>query len=160
MRDLISDPAAVWALVLVVVLPVVIIGAAERWCRLAPELLQPPASRRSEIPGIELGWTTSPYPVVAVISPWNFPLILTLIDAVPALAAGCAVLAKASKVTPRFVEPLAETIDEYRRDMVPIIAPLTLLRHHLRRIPDAYLKKQSYQYHDRIPDKSRKWDLD
>jgi len=88
----------------------VIIGAVGRWCNLAPGLLEPPQPRPSEIPGIELGWTISPYPVVAVISPWNFPLILTLIDAVPALAAGCAVLAKASKVTPRFVEPLAQTI--------------------------------------------------
>jgi len=88
----------------------VIIGAVERWCRLAPELLQPPRPRKSEIPGVELSWAYSPYPVVAVISPWNFPLILTLIDAVPALAAGCAVLAKASKVTPRFVEPLSESI--------------------------------------------------
>ena len=88
----------------------VITSAIDRWCRLAPELLEPPARRQSEIPGIELGWTTTPYPVVAVISPWNFPLILTLIDAVPALAAGCAVIAKASKVTPRFVEPLAESI--------------------------------------------------
>ena len=88
----------------------VITGAIDRWCRLAPGLLQPPARRSSEIPGIELGWTASPYPVVAVISPWNFPLILPLIDTIPALAAGSAVLAKASKVTPRFVEPLAETI--------------------------------------------------
>jgi len=88
----------------------VIVGATERWCRQAPELLNPPSPRASEIPGIELSWTYSPYPVVAVISPWNFPLILTLIDAIPALAAGCAVIAKASKVTPRFVEPLAETI--------------------------------------------------
>lgn len=88
----------------------VITGAIDRWCRLAPELLAPAPHRGSEVPGIELGWTTSAYPVVAVISPWNFPLILTLIDAVPALAAGSAVLAKASKVTPRFVEPLSESI--------------------------------------------------
>jgi len=88
----------------------VIVGATERWCRQAPELLKPPQSRNSEMPGIELSWAYSPYPVVAIISPWNFPLILTLIDAVPALAAGCGVIAKASKVTPRFVEPLADTI--------------------------------------------------
>jgi acyl-CoA reductase-like NAD-dependent aldehyde dehydrogenase len=88
----------------------VIIAAIDRWCRLAPKLLEPPARRASEIPGIELSWTTTSYSVVAVISPWNFPLILTLIDAVPALAAGCAVLAKASKVTPRFVEPLSDSI--------------------------------------------------
>ncbi len=31
----------------------VITGAIDRWCRLAPGLLQPPARRSSEIPGIE-----------------------------------------------------------------------------------------------------------
>lgn len=90
----------------------IIIAAVERWRRLAPELLVPPPRRKSEVPGIELGWSYAPYPVVGVISPWNFPLVLTLIDAVPALAAGCAVLAKASKMTPRFVEPLAASIRE------------------------------------------------
>jgi acyl-CoA reductase-like NAD-dependent aldehyde dehydrogenase len=41
-----------------------------------------------------------PYPVVGVISPWNFPLILSLGDAIPALQAGCAVVVKPSEVTP------------------------------------------------------------
>ncbi len=41
-----------------------------------------------------------PYPVVGVISPWNFPLILSLGDAIPALIAGCAVVIKPSEVTP------------------------------------------------------------
>ncbi len=90
----------------------VIVAAVDRWRRTSPELLAPPAGRPSELPGIRLDWSYAPYPVVGVISPWNFPLLLTLIDAVPALAAGCAVLAKASKVTPRFVEPLAESIRE------------------------------------------------
>jgi acyl-CoA reductase-like NAD-dependent aldehyde dehydrogenase len=45
-----------------------------------------------------------------VISPWNFPLTLALIDAIPALLAGCAVLLKPSEVTPRFVEPLRKSI--------------------------------------------------
>lgn len=53
-----------------------------------------------------------PYPLVGVISPWNFPLTLSLIDAIPALAAGCAVIVKPSEVTPRFVEPLMRTIDQ------------------------------------------------
>src|SRR4029078_8737232 len=39
-----------------------------------------------------------PYPVVGVISPWNFPLILSLGDAIPALIAGCAVGAKRHEV--------------------------------------------------------------
>ena len=41
-----------------------------------------------------------PYPVVGVISPWNFPLILSLGDAIPALIAGAAVVIKPSEVTP------------------------------------------------------------
>ena len=41
-----------------------------------------------------------PYPVVGVIAPWNFPLLLTIGDAVPALAAGCAVVIKPSELTP------------------------------------------------------------
>jgi acyl-CoA reductase-like NAD-dependent aldehyde dehydrogenase len=44
--------------------------------------------------------TYRPYPVVGVISPWNFPLILAYDDAVPALTAGAAVVIKPSEVTP------------------------------------------------------------
>ncbi|NKQ58747.1 aldehyde dehydrogenase family protein [Amycolatopsis sp. K13G38] len=42
----------------------------------------------------------SPYPLVGIITPWNFPITLFLMDAAPALAAGCAVLAKPSEETP------------------------------------------------------------
>jgi acyl-CoA reductase-like NAD-dependent aldehyde dehydrogenase len=41
-----------------------------------------------------------PYPVVGFISPWNFPLILSLGDAIPALSAGAAVVIKPSEFTP------------------------------------------------------------
>lgn len=41
-----------------------------------------------------------PYPVVGVISPWNFPLLIPGADAVTALLAGAAVLLKPSEVTP------------------------------------------------------------
>jgi len=44
-----------------------------------------------------------PYPVVGIITPWNFPLALTLFDAIPALLAGAAVVTKASEFTPRAV---------------------------------------------------------
>ena len=44
--------------------------------------------------------TYRPYPVVGVISPWNFPLILALDDAIPALMAGAAVVIKPSEFTP------------------------------------------------------------
>lgn len=54
----------------------------------------------------------SPIPLIGVISPWNFPMSLSLMDAIPALLAGCAVIIKPSEVTPRFVEPLEKTIAE------------------------------------------------
>ncbi|HEX7428356.1 MAG TPA: aldehyde dehydrogenase family protein, partial [Mycobacterium sp.] len=41
-----------------------------------------------------------PYPVVGVITPWNFPFVMPAIDAIPALAAGASVLLKPSEVTP------------------------------------------------------------
>jgi acyl-CoA reductase-like NAD-dependent aldehyde dehydrogenase len=41
-----------------------------------------------------------PYPLVGVIGPWNFPLVLSLGDAIPALQAGAAALIKASELTP------------------------------------------------------------
>jgi acyl-CoA reductase-like NAD-dependent aldehyde dehydrogenase len=41
-----------------------------------------------------------PHELVGVISPWNYPLILSLGDAVPALQAGAVVLIKPSEFTP------------------------------------------------------------
>jgi acyl-CoA reductase-like NAD-dependent aldehyde dehydrogenase len=41
-----------------------------------------------------------PYPLVGVITPWNFPFLMPGLDVVPALAAGAAVLLKPSEVTP------------------------------------------------------------
>jgi acyl-CoA reductase-like NAD-dependent aldehyde dehydrogenase len=47
-----------------------------------------------------------PYPVVGVISPWNFPLALALGDALPALQAGAAVVVKPSEFTPLGVDEI------------------------------------------------------
>ncbi|WP_040795807.1 aldehyde dehydrogenase family protein [Nocardia higoensis] len=41
-----------------------------------------------------------PYPVVGIITPWNFPLAMPVADLVPALMAGAAVVLKPSEVTP------------------------------------------------------------
>jgi betaine-aldehyde dehydrogenase len=49
-----------------------------------------------------------PYPVVGVISPWNFPLALALGDAIPALQAGAAVVVKPSEFTPLGLEEIVE----------------------------------------------------
>ena len=55
-----------------------------------------------------------PYPVVGVISPWNFPLILSLGDALPALQAGAAVVIKPSEVTPLGI---GEIVEAWKRDI-------------------------------------------
>ncbi|HSF59977.1 MAG TPA: aldehyde dehydrogenase family protein, partial [Candidatus Binatia bacterium] len=44
--------------------------------------------------------TYSPLGVIGIISPWNFPLTLTLGEALPALMAGNAVVIKPSELTP------------------------------------------------------------
>lgn len=62
------------------------------------------------MPSVDISSQLVPYPLVGVISPWNAPMMLSLLDAVPALFAGSAVLLKPSEVTPRFVEPLMHTV--------------------------------------------------
>jgi succinate-semialdehyde dehydrogenase / glutarate-semialdehyde dehydrogenase len=69
-------------------------------------------NRATSIPGISTSARLVPYQLVGAISPWNFPLTLALIDAIPALAAGCAVIVKPSEVTPRFIRPLMAAIAE------------------------------------------------
>ena len=39
---------------------------------------------------------------------------------------------------------LAETITDYRRGLVPLVVPLTLIRHHVRSLDVAYLAGQTY----------------
>jgi acyl-CoA reductase-like NAD-dependent aldehyde dehydrogenase len=85
------------------------LSSIDRWCRLAPELLQE-SEKDTTILFIRLQQTSVPYPLVGVISPWNFPLLLSTIDAIPALLAGCAVMVKPSEIASRFVAPLMTAI--------------------------------------------------
>ncbi len=88
------------------------VGAIRRWAQQAAGCLAEKPAQQEAIPFIHSQQTWVPYAVVGVISPWNFPLMLTLIDAVPALAAGCSILAKPSEVTSRFVPLLRDALDE------------------------------------------------
>ena len=54
----------------------------------------------------------SPVGVSGLISPWNFPLILAVRKAAPALAAGCPVLLKPASATPLCCVALAGAVDE------------------------------------------------
>jgi len=41
-------------------------------------------------------------------------------------------------------QELAESIDAYRREEVPLVVPMKLLRHYFRRNPDSYIDRQWY----------------
>jgi acyl-CoA reductase-like NAD-dependent aldehyde dehydrogenase len=86
------------------------LNSLDKWCNVAPQILQETAKNTS-IPFISLHQKSVPYPLVGVISPWNFPLLLSTFDTIPALIAGCAVIVKPSEITPRFVAPLMTTIN-------------------------------------------------
>ena len=69
------------------------------------------AGQSGQVPAVHYQHRLIPYQVVAVISPWNVPLLLAMIDSFAALSAGCSVLLKPSEVTPRFIEPLQRALD-------------------------------------------------
>lgn len=83
-----------------------------KWAARGPDLFAglPSDPEPSAMPGFDIVPRYDAYPLFGAICPWNFPVILSHIDAVPALMAGCAALVKPSEVTPRFVEPMREVL--------------------------------------------------
>jgi len=77
---------------------------------LATTALVEPAERPSLTPGIHAQTQLVPYALIGVISPWNFPFLISMLDTIPALLAGCAVIVKPSEVTPRFIAPLMASL--------------------------------------------------
>ncbi|MFC5746751.1 2-hydroxymuconic semialdehyde dehydrogenase [Actinomadura rugatobispora] len=81
---------------------------------------RPERAYTTEIPGWSAGaggralnyTVRRPLGVVAVVSPWNLPLLLLTWKVAPALAAGNAVVAKPSEETPSTATLLASVIDE------------------------------------------------
>ena len=69
------------------------------------------AGQSGQVPAVHYQHRLIPYQVVAVISPWNVPLLLAMIDSLAALSAGCSVLLKPSEVTPRFIKPLQRALE-------------------------------------------------
>lgn len=68
-----------------------------------------PESRPASLPFLSIKKITvhyRPRPVVGIIAPWNYPVANALMDAIGALAAGCAVLLKPSERTPLTAELL------------------------------------------------------
>jgi acyl-CoA reductase-like NAD-dependent aldehyde dehydrogenase len=86
-----------------------------KWALRGPQLFAdlPSEPVPSATPGIEIVPRFSAYPLFGAIAPWNFPVVLSHIDAVPAMMAGSAALVKPSEVTPRFVAPLAAILADF-----------------------------------------------
>jgi acyl-CoA reductase-like NAD-dependent aldehyde dehydrogenase len=81
------------------------------WAKHAVKYLKPENIRPHLFKSKKVVSIYSPIGVVGVIGPWNFPLVLTIGDAVPALMAGNAVIIKPSELTPlsaSFAAELAE----------------------------------------------------
>ena len=83
---------------------------AER-CEQAPEILKTVEGQTAN-GKVSFQQQYVPYALVADISPWNYPLILSFLDSISALIAGSAVIIKPSEITPRFIEPINIAISE------------------------------------------------
>ncbi len=96
------------------VAPDMVIGSIMRSCAVAPAIFEQArrAGSSPHMPHIKYDTNLRPYPLAGIIGPWNAPLMLSTLHAVPALFAGCAVIVKPSEVTPRFVKPMMETIQD------------------------------------------------
>lgn len=90
-----------------------VVGTIQRWAANAPGIIAGLDIKDvpSATPGVTVSNRHVPYQLFGAIAPWNFPLLLGLIDAIPALMAGCAALIKPSEITPRFVPELRKTVD-------------------------------------------------
>jgi succinate-semialdehyde dehydrogenase/glutarate-semialdehyde dehydrogenase len=72
-----------------------------------------PKRRKGALPGLTVAWEHHhPRGVVAIISPWNYPLSLAATDAIPALMAGNAVVLKPDRQTPFTALWVAELLEE------------------------------------------------
>jgi len=96
------------------VAPDMVINAINRSCAYAPAVYAQArrAGTHPALPHINYDTLLKPYPLAGIIGPWNAPLMLSTLHAIPPLLAGCAVIVKPSEVAPRFVKPMMEAIQD------------------------------------------------
>ena len=90
------------------------VSALSYWARTAPRHLGERRflSRAPLLPGRRIVTRWVPRGVVGVIGPWNYPLLNSFGDAIPALAAGNSVVLKPSELTPLTSLLIAEGLRE------------------------------------------------
>ena len=105
------------------------IAAAAAWCGIARSVNNQDWTRGRNMPALRHRARFVPYSLVTVVSPWNFPLLLSMIDALPALLAGASVWIKPSETAPRFIEPLRRAVADAPliRDVLRIMQGLSLI---------------------------------
>jgi acyl-CoA reductase-like NAD-dependent aldehyde dehydrogenase len=92
--------------------PGMVVAGIRGWCERAPEILDRAhlSGTSSVASNVKFQSQLKPYCLLGIISPWNHPFLLSTLDAIPALLAGCAAVIKPSEITPRFIEPAMKTI--------------------------------------------------
>jgi succinate-semialdehyde dehydrogenase/glutarate-semialdehyde dehydrogenase len=83
-----------------------LIQTIDRVIRDAPGILGVSGPSPTSVESINASQQHVPYGLMLNIAPWNFPLLLSFLDAVPALATGNAVVIKPSEIAPRWIEPV------------------------------------------------------
>ncbi|HWH25099.1 MAG TPA: aldehyde dehydrogenase family protein [Pseudolysinimonas sp.] len=88
------------------------IWSIREWAKRAPGIVASEArlGQSSARSTVDFASQLRPYQLVGAISPWNQPIVLSTIDAIPALLAGCAVIVKCSEFAPRFARPLMDAV--------------------------------------------------
>jgi len=84
----------------------------DRICAGAPEVLSETGAGTTGVENVSARQQRVPYGLMLNIAPWNFPLILSFLDVIPALVSGNSALIKPSEVTPRWVDPVRKAIAE------------------------------------------------
>ncbi|MBT6133945.1 MAG: aldehyde dehydrogenase family protein [Kordiimonadaceae bacterium] len=100
-----------------------IASAIDRWTAVARAQTAPETKNSKAMPFIEFRSEKEPYPVAGAISPWNFPMTLSMIDALPAMLSGGTAIIKPSEVTPRFAGPMRRAVAEVEelKDILHIV---------------------------------------
>jgi succinate-semialdehyde dehydrogenase/glutarate-semialdehyde dehydrogenase len=79
---------------------ITVAGTARYYLKYGSDHLRP-AGRQPAVPGITSAEVHyKPHGVAGLITPWNYPFLLSIADAIPALLAGNAVVVKPSELTP------------------------------------------------------------
>ncbi|MCF5466510.1 coniferyl aldehyde dehydrogenase [Pseudomonas syringae] len=81
-----------------------------------------------------------PLGVVGILAPWNYPLTLTLVPLIEALAAGNRVMIKPSELTPRTSELLRQLLGEtFTSDQVAVVTGDAMLASQFSELPFDHL---------------------